>query len=297
MVYSKFSLLLSLFGTKKTMKQGLLRLIFLTLGYSAFSAIFVTSNAWAVAETKTWVEPFTGMEFVWVNKGCFKMGDSYSAGQEDEKPVHEVCLDGFWLGKYEVTQGQWGKIIAKNPSRNKKGDSYPVETVSWKKVQKYIKALAEKSNQQFNLPTEAQWEYACTSGGKKQKFSGFSDKSKMAKYANFCDKNCKYGWKDESQDDGYKKTAPVGGYQPNDIGIYDLSGNVWEWLRDAYHTKAYSSHAKNNPVQMPNKKKIARVYRGGAWRGSEKEARCADRRSFNQSYTYSGLGFRLIRED
>ena len=263
--------------------------LLLTAGYS-----FLT---WSADTQKSWLEPVTGMEFLWIEKGCFKMGNRYSDGQDDEKPVHEVCLDGYWLGKYEVTQGQWKKIISKNPARNKKGDDYPVETVSWKKVQKFMTSLGERSKASFNLPSEAQWEYACTSGGKKQKFAGFSDKSKMVEYANICDKNCKYGWKNKSQDDGFKKTAPVGHYKANGLGVYDLSGNVWEWVRDAYDTKAYANHAKNNPVQEPTKKKIARVYRGGAWRGSNKEARCADRRSFNQGYTYSGLGFRLIKEN
>jgi formylglycine-generating enzyme required for sulfatase activity len=104
---------------------------------------------------RTWAEPFTGMEFVWVPGGCFQMGCGSWADDcdDDEKPVHEVCLDGFWLGKYEVTQGQWKKVTGSNPAHFKKGNDWPVEQVSWK---------------------EAQWEYACRSGGRQEKYAGGS---------------------------------------------------------------------------------------------------------------------------
>lgn len=116
----------------------------------------------------TFTESTTGMEFVWVAGGCFHMGDTFGIGDSDEKPMHQVCVDGFWLGKHEVTQGEWVKIMDYNPSHFKRGDDYPVETVSWDGAQAYIGKLNSRSGKQFRLPTEAEWEYAARSGGKKK---------------------------------------------------------------------------------------------------------------------------------
>ena len=107
-------------------------------------------------------DPITGMELVYIPKGCFQMGSEN--GSDDEKPVHEVCVDGFWMGKYEVTQGQWKKIMGENPAHFQKGDDYPVEQVSWKDAQKFISKLNQQSGKKYRLPTEAEWEYAACAG-------------------------------------------------------------------------------------------------------------------------------------
>ena len=120
------------------------------------------------------VDPTTGMEFVRVAGGCFQMGDTFGDGESDEKPLHEVCVDDFWMGKTEVTQGQWQKIMGSNPSYFQKGANYPVEQVSWDDVQGYIRTLGEESGKTFRLPTEAEWEYAARSGGKDEKYAGRS---------------------------------------------------------------------------------------------------------------------------
>ncbi len=115
----------------------------------------------------SWTDPLSGIEFIFVPGGCFNMGSN--SGDKDEMPVHEVCVDEFWMGKYEVTQGQWKNIMGENPSNYKKGDNWPVERVTWFAVKKFISLLSEQSNKDFSLPSEAQWEYAARSGGKDKK--------------------------------------------------------------------------------------------------------------------------------
>ncbi|MCD4678717.1 MAG: SUMF1/EgtB/PvdO family nonheme iron enzyme [Desulfobacula sp.] len=225
---------------------------------------------------KTWTDPATGMEFVWVPKGCYQMGSN--SGDSDEKPVHVVCLDGFWIGRYEVTQGQYKKIMGRNPS-SFRGDARPVEKVSWNDAKKFISRLNQKSDSRFILPFEAQWEYAARSGGKNQKYSGGSDVGRFAWY--------------DSNSGG--KTHNVGTKSPNGLGIYDMSGNVWEWCEDVYDKKAYFKHSRNNPVVTSGGSR--RVDRGGSWFNSSGGVRCADRSGSRPSSTYDYLGFRLVRKN
>ena len=228
-----------------------------------------------------WKDPVTGMEFVWVPESCYEMGcGSWTSDCDgDEKPVHEVCLDGFWMGKYEVTQGQWKTIMAGNPSNFKKGDNYPVETVSWTDAKEFIEKLNNRSSGgQYRLPTEAEWEYACRSGGKGEKYSGSSDVDRVAWY-------------------GYEKsgisTHPVGTKASNGLGIYDMSGNVWEWCEDVYDSSAYSKHSRKNPVVTSGGS--LRVVRGGGWYDDPRYVRCADRNWDNPGLRSRYLGFRLLR--
>jgi formylglycine-generating enzyme required for sulfatase activity len=222
-----------------------------------------------------WTEPITGMEFVWVPAGCFQMGSNSSEADSDEKPVHKVCLDGFWIGKYEVTQGQYKKIMGNYPSDLKSGDNYPVENVSWNDAKKFISKLNQQSGKTFFLPTEAQWEYAARSGGKDQKYSGGNDVDKGAWYGS----------------NSGMETHAVGTKAPNGLGIYDMSGNVWEWCEDVYDKKAYSKHEGNNPLITSGSSK--RVVRGGSWHDNPRYVRSAYRdRNFADNRN-DNLGFRL----
>ena len=240
------------------------------------------------------------MEFVLVEGSCFEMGDAFRDGKSDEKPVHKACIDDFYIGKTEVTQKQWKDIMGSNPSYFKSGDNYPVESVSWNDVQEFIEKLNNieqglyiPTDQKFRLPTEAEWEYAARSGGKEELFAGFSKEEKIYIYANFCDVNCKCEWKTGGQDDGYEYTSPVGSYRPNSLGIYDMTGNVWECLQDWYGENYY----KNSPIHNPKGPSDGsfRVYRGGGWNSEPESLRASNRNSYPPAGKLFNLGFRLAR--
>ena len=214
------------------------------------------------------------MEFVWVPSGAFQMGDLFGDGSDDEKPVHEVELDGFWIGTYPITQGQWEKIMGSNPSHFKKGDNYPVETVSWDDTQKFLEKLNQHDSGRFRLPTEAEWEYACRSGGKKEKYAGGNDPDKV-------------GWYDENSG---STTHPVGTKAPNGLGLYDMSGNVWEWVQDIYADDAYGKHARRNPIYDGS----SRVSRGGSWLGGARGMRSAVRYRSTPDGRFDSIGLRVV---
>lgn len=135
------------------------------------------------AQVKEWQDPLSGMEFVFVTEGCFQMGDTFGDGYEVEHPAHEVSVNGFWMGKYKVTQGQWEKVMGYNPSQFKNGATYPVENVNGQDAQEFIRRLNEMTGKRFRLPTEAEWEYAPRNGGRREKWAGTNSESELWKYA------------------------------------------------------------------------------------------------------------------
>lgn len=230
-----------------------------------------------------YTDPSTGIEFVFIPGGCYQMGDIFGDGDADEKPVHEVCVNDFYMSKYEVTQGQWGSLMGKNPSSFPMGKSYPVEKISWQDTQNFITALKKKNSvAKFRLPTEAEWEYACRSGGKNEEWAGTGKEAALGEYA----------WS------GLKsggKPHPVGSAKPNGMGLYDMSGNVWEWVEDEYAPDCYQDQEKDNPVCIRGKGDN-RVIRGGNWYLSARFARCSARSSANPNIGAYSVGFRLVRE-
>ena len=254
------------------------------------------------AGAKEWRDPVTKMQFVWVPDGSFEMGCHAKAGKcgSDEKHVRTVRLDGFWLGKHEVTQGQWKKIMGGNPSNFKKGGNYPVESVSWNDAQDFIRRLNSRSSVKFRLPSEAQWEYACRAGGKAIKYSwGNQGVGSGGARANFMDRNMKFGLaakftKPEIKgvDDGYAKTAPVGSYAPNALGLHDMLGNVGEWVQDKYTD--YSKVVNKNPIYERSGGDI--MFRGGGWTSIRlSNLRCSRRSSTEPSDRSYFWGFRLLK--
>ena len=223
----------------------------------------------------------TNMEFVFVKGGCFQMGDTFGDGSSNEKPVHEVCVDDFYIGKYEVTQGQWKAIMGNNPSRfSDCGDNCPVESASWNDIQDFINKLNQKTGKNYRLPTEAEWEYSARSGGKNEKYAGTSNESELGDYAWYI-----------SNSGG--KTHPVGTKQPNGLGIYDMSGNVWEWVSDWYDADYYKNSPKDN-TKGPSSGS-ARVLRGGSWSNGAWDTRIALRYwGYPVGWGNHG-GFRLVR--
>ena len=233
-----------------------------------------------------------GMEFVRILSGSFMMGSPASEkySESDERPQHRVIISrDFYLGKYEVTQGQWKAVMGNNPSSfSSCGDNCPVEQVSWNDVQEFIRKLNAKNEATYRLPTEAEWEYAAR-GGTPPPF-GIGDGYNLSpNEANF-DGNYPYG--NAAKGKYLKMTVAVGSYQPNAWGLYDMNGNVSEWCQD--WSEAYSSSAQTDPIGPSSGS--ARVLRGGSWFFYGWFLRSARRSNSSPSSSYHFLGFRLIKE-
>ncbi|MBT4267704.1 MAG: SUMF1/EgtB/PvdO family nonheme iron enzyme, partial [Deltaproteobacteria bacterium] len=226
----------------------------------------------SVSAIETYRDPLTGMEFVFIKGGCYQMGDQFSDGEPDEKPVHRVCVDDFYLGRYEVTQAQWEKIMGNNPSAINIGADYPVDWISWDEAQLFLSRMTEYSKGRFRLPTEAEWEYACRARGKTVRY-GTKDGTFSSQLAN----SGSGRWEEGDKSDGHLHTSPVGFYPPNKLGLYDMSGNVWEWMSDwrDMNFSYYEISPVNNP-QGPDTG-IRRVGRGGAWNFGPAHLRCSNR--------------------
>ncbi|MEK7263456.1 MAG: formylglycine-generating enzyme family protein, partial [Bacteroidota bacterium] len=183
-------------------------------------------------------------EMVYVEGGSFEMGSN--DGDSNEKPVHRVTVDDFYIGKYVVTQKEWEAVMGNNPS-NFQGDNLPVEQVSWDDVQEFLQKLSTKTGKNYRLPTEAEWEYAAR-GGHKSSGNTYSGSNRIDNVA----------WYDGNSN---SQTHTVGTKQPNELGIYDMTGNVWEWCSDWYGS--YSSNAQTNP--QGSSSGSDRVLRGGSF--------------------------------
>ena len=218
------------------------------------------------------------LEMVFVEGGTFQMGSN--EGETNQKPVHSVTLSDFLIGKTEVTQKQWRNVTGKDPSMFKNCDNCPVESVSWNDVQDFITNLNRKTGKNYRLPTEAEWEYAAR-GGNKSKGYTYSGSNSLGDVA----------W--DNSNSGIK-THPVGQKQPNELGLFDMSGNVWEWCSDWYGSDYYQSSPSSNPKGASSGSD--RVFRGGSYQyfGSE-EYRAAYRDKFSPvSFHYGDSGFRLV---
>ncbi len=237
------------------------------------------------------------LEMVWVPAGTFTMGslDTEQQRGSDEGPAHLVALDGYWMGKYEVTQAQWKAVMGgSNPSWFQGGqgmlpvgadtDARPVDTVSWNNAQSFILALNTATGAVFRLPSEAEWEYACRAGNHvpAARFYWGDDLiyADIGNYAWYLNNSVI-----ESHDAG-QKTA-------NAFGLYDMSGNVWEWCQDWYHSSYAGAPTDGSAWESPAG--LARVIRGGGWSDAGNYCRSACRDSLNPLFSYSHLGFRLAK--
>jgi formylglycine-generating enzyme required for sulfatase activity len=218
------------------------------------------------------------MELAWIPAGSFQMGspDSAWGRDKDEGPVHTVELDGFWMGKYEVTQEQYEAVMGKNPSYFK-GAKNPVEQVSWNNAADFCRKASQETGEGFRLPTEAEWEYACRAGSTTHFCFGDSD-----------DGLGDYAW--YAHNSG-SQTHPVGEKKPNALGLYDMHGNVSEWCGDWYADK-YSAGIAKNP-QGPSSGEY-RVARGGSWFNLPQLCRSAIRLRHGPTYRNYNNGFRVV---
>jgi len=220
-------------------------------------------------------------DMIRVDGGTFQMGATSKQGndaEKDEKPVHLVTLSSYYIGETEVTQELWEAVMGSNPSTYK-GAKHPVEQVSWNDCQDFIRKLNAKTGRQFRLPTEAEWEYAARGGRKSQgyKYSGSNTIYDVAWY---------------NITTNAKGTRDVKTKQANELGLYDMSGNVWEWCEDWYGKEYYSSSSIQSDPKGPSSGSN-RVYRGGSWFHFAGLCRVSYRSYGSPGYSNFDLGLRL----
>lgn len=279
---------------------------------------------------KAGINPKAAADMVFIKAGCFEMGDPFPQktrldGDPDEKPLHTVCLSGYYMGKYEVTVGEFREFVEETgylteaekgagcyiviggrnwenrPEMNwrtlKQGEDHPVVCLSWNDVDEYIKWKRKKTGLAYRLPTEAEWEYAARSLGKPYKYSwgnnepsgNIADESVKKEMGDLFPENTY--WK--GYDDGYVFTAPVGSFKPNEIGLYDMSGNVWEWTGDYYDVDYYRKSPRDNPKGNKSADS-SRVRKGGSWNDDFRHQRISNRSRSYQFRSRFDLGFRLV---
>ncbi|MBO7074264.1 MAG: SUMF1/EgtB/PvdO family nonheme iron enzyme [Bacteroidales bacterium] len=241
-------------------------------------------------ENKTFTVNGVTFEMIAVKGGTFTMGCTLEQGgdcDDDEKPSHSVTLGDYYIGKFEVTQELWYAVMGTTVSQQRdqadkswslrgEGNNYPMYYISWNECQEFVRKLNQKTGANFRLPTEAEWEYAARGGNKSNgyKYSGSNSIDNVA-------------WYDGNSG---SKTHPVGAKTPNELGIYDMSGNVWEWCQDWYGN--YSSSSQTN--QQGPSSGSDRVLRGGCWSDYARGCRVSNRRASIPDFRYYYYGFRLV---
>ena len=216
------------------------------------------------------------IDLVSITGGSFIMGDLFDTKYKDERQVRNQTVDSFKLATVPVTQGLWRCIMGFNPSMFRFGDEYPVEQVSWNLAQRFIAKLNEKTGRAYRLPTEKEWEFAARDGGYVRQWIGADTTDMLPTYA----------WFSKNSDGS---THPVGLKKPNSLGLYDMSGNVWEWCQDVYGP--YGRGTIITPLSQ--KQETIRVMRGGSWRRDETYLRVSERGYFQEGSRFRCLGFRL----
>ena len=266
-------------------------------------------------------------ELVDIPGGTFRMGDLNGAGDDDERPVHSVTVPAFRLGKHEVTVGQFRRFVEatgyrtdaernadgnagcrtytgdgwdwtagrswRNPGYSV-GDDHPAVCVSWNDAEAFIAWLVAQTGKAFRLPSESEWEYAVRAGSSTKYHFGNSE-SQLCRYANHADTSTDFSWRNESCSDGVgKRTATVGRYQPNSYGLYDMHGNVWEWVADCWNDSYAGAPSDGRAWELGDCN--LRVVRGGSWLYAPRALRSAFRNSYTRSVRDYNIGFRLAQD-
>jgi len=263
---------------KKFMKFNLFLCLPVILALVVFAGCMNVATDQALTTTNIgYVEAFSGIALARVPGGSFIMGSPEDEKGRDssEGPSHTVHINAFYLGTCEITQGQWKKIMGDNPPAFKSGDTYPVENISWMDAQKFIRLLSKKSGISFRLPTEAEWEYACRAGTQTPFFSG-SDNETLLEYA----------WFDRNSGG---ETNPVAARLANKWGLFDMHGNVSEWVGDG--RRGYLSREERNPQGPPTAHKA--IHRGGAWLYPAYMCRSAKRITAPKDFRTHIIGLRV----
>ena len=269
--------------TGKSKKSGIKShsLLWITLGLLIVGGIYIFVDI-DMGKIKTLVGLDAGPVYskvgrlISIPEGSFKMGNGNS--DSSESPVHTVHINGFMLGETEVTQKQWQLVMGSATSYFKGCDNCPVESVSWNDVQSFFKKLNKQTGLHFRLPSEAEWEYACRSAGKDEKYCGGGDESKLAWYG----------------DNSDERTHPVAQKQANGLGLYDMSGNVWEWTQDCWHD-SYDG-APTYGQAWARGTCAQRVFRGGSWIGVAGGLSSTGRLGSSPAKGSRNLGFRVAQD-
>jgi formylglycine-generating enzyme required for sulfatase activity len=223
----------------------------------------------AEATGETWTDPVTGMEFVWIPKGCYQMGSpAHEKDHQSDERQHEVCVEGYWMGKYEVTNAQYRQF---RPSHGA-DDNLPVTNVNWTDAMHFAQWLSEKSGKKIRLPTEAEWEYAARAGTQTARYWGDS-------------------WDARHNFAAIGAMKPVGSHQPNAFGLHDMLGNVWEWTASTYDSSYSGGERQVASLDAGGR----RVIRGGTWTDGPGYVRSAIRYGWTPADRTGNGGFRLSR--
>ncbi len=241
-----------------------------------------------------------GPEMVWVTAGKFRIGDIQGRGDNDERPVHWVPVNRFAMGRYEVTFAAYDHFALATGRKLPKDKGWgradrPAINVSWNDATAYADWLSQQTGRQYRLPTEAEWEYAARAGTETLRYWG-NEPDEACRYANVADKTLekKWNWAGvHNCTDGYQYTAPVDSFQPNDFGLFNMLGNVWEWTCSEYERK----YGGKEQQCVDNKNTHRRVVsRGGSWSYKPGDVRAANRLKNRPAYRSHNIGFRLVRE-
>jgi len=246
--------------------------------YLLILVLLMPGISWAEPEAGTIRhESVSGIPFVYMPSGCFQMG-SYD-GEPDETPVHEVCFEkGFWLAQTEITQTQFEKVMGERKSKFSDDKSHPVESIGWKQSMQMAAALSAQTGKVYRLPTEAEWEYGCTAGGQHTELCGEGEIDERAWY----------------EDNSDESTQPVGEKNPNAWGLFDMSGNVREWVQDCWNDSY--QEAPNRGEAWLTGDCQNRVIRGSSWSIDEGKIRARNRNRNDITSPSSIIGFRLVSE-
>lgn len=250
-----------------------------------------------------------GLSMVAVEGGTFDMGATAEQGSDaesDEKPVHKVTLSSYYISKYEITQAQWKAVMERTMEEQKdrhdqsgrmslfgEGDNYPIYYVTWEEANEFCEILSAKTGKKYVLPTEAQWEFAARGGTKSKgyKYSGSNTAGDVAWFGSSYTQDEAGEWIEiPGSGNAEAKTHPVGSKAANELGICDMSGNVWEWCAD--WLDAYSSAALTNPVG-PNAGTY-RVIRGSSWTYGSTDSRVSRRLGSEPGDAAGDMGFRVV---
>ncbi|MEN8220895.1 MAG: formylglycine-generating enzyme family protein [Pseudomonadota bacterium] len=266
-----------------------------------------------------------GPQMIWIPAGSYRMGDIQGCGRKEEQPVHHVSVERFAIGKYELTLGEFKKFVEATGYKTdaeKEGscysyskgwrlikdinwrepkfsqsDQHPAVCMSFNDGKAYTKWLSEQTGQQYRLPTEAEWEYAARAGSQTTRYWG-NDSNKACNYANVADKTAKQKypeWETHNCTDTYIYTSPAGKFKPNQLGLYDILGNVWEWTCSEYKNKYGSGQEQHCQINIDKNKQIS--IRGTAWFYGPTRMRIAARSKAKPNQRYVDVGLRIARHN